>query len=49
MKMLDRYSPEFFQQIRERSPESGGDLAEGAQSRLAGSAFQVGDVDLMDA
>ena len=38
-----------FQQFRERCSESGGDLAEGAQPRLAGSAFQVGDVDLVDA
>ena len=50
MKMLDQsYASESFQQVRERCSESGGDLAEGSQSRLAGSAFQVGDVDLVDA
>lgn len=38
-----------LQQLRKGSIESGHDLAECSQSRLAGSPLQVRDVDLMDA
>lgn len=38
-----------LQQFRERCSESGGDLAQSAQPRFAGSSLQVGDVDLVDA
>ena len=37
-----------FQQFREGSSQSEGDLAECPQSRLACTALQVRDVDLMD-
>ena len=50
LKMLDQSNAsESLQQFRERCSESRGDFAEGTQPRLAGSALQVGDVDLVDA
>ena len=49
MKMLDQsYASESLQQVRERCSESRCDLADCSQSRLADSAFQVRDVDLVD-